>query len=328
VSLNSGNNELFQESPALSIIEKHLCRDSLNQPNLISRSNPLTKTCRSFFYSRKWIIPKEKTRGIAQLLGLKSRTPFDQSFSHLIGKYVFADNNQGILPLFVRLMQNNYQGGIDSFEFRREGDSLILISCEGEKEYRYKIGIYGYEFTNIDYNGEKYTVGAIASSESQDSYRIELIYPELANTRRLELSLSDNYRLTVKMYEIPDSKIADSFISSLPALTPKMNFAIGMLESNLGKNFIERRIAELFSPTLIAISEKSENFSEQLASENQKVAERLASMGMVKMLINNFIGAQSEDEIPKKQASLGGIFSSVLGSLFSRKRADFENKDS
>jgi hypothetical protein len=328
VAINAGNNELFQESPALKIIREHL---SSYQGDLtpISARHPILLRKNQIYQltARAWILPKEKKRGIAEFFGIKTRTPYDTSFNPLISKFLFADNSQGILPLFVRVMQNNYQGGIESIEFKRSGDRLTLISTEGGKEYTYPVGIYGYEFSNIDYCGEKYIVGAMAAAEKgadgKTRFKIEFIYPELPNTRRITLEVKPNGTLVFDMTEIPDSKITESFIASLPAMNPKINLMLDLLESNLGKNFIERRVAELFSPTLTAVSEYAENAAELLAIENRKIEEKLSSMSMVRLMISRFTGAESELDEGKKSPSLGGmIISSLLGKLFSRGTED------
>ncbi len=323
VAINAGNNELFQESPALRIIREHLSDTegltpiTARHPTLLRKNQiyPLT--------ARAWILPKEKKRGIAEFFGLKTRTPFDISFNPLISKFTLADNAQGILPLFVRVMQNNYQGGIESLQFRRSNDKLILISTEGGKEYTYAVGIYGYEFSNIDYCGEKYIVGAMAAAErgadGKTRFKIEFIYPELPNTRKMTLEVKSNGILIIDLTEIPDSKITESFISSLPAMNPKINLMLDLLESNLGKNFIERRVAELFSPSLTAVSQYAENGAELLAVENRKIEEKLSSMSIVRMMISRFTGAESELDEGKKSPSIGGmIISSLLGKLFSK----------
>ena len=281
----------------------------------------LSEKIRSFYSSRRIVTPKAKKRGIPQLLGLKPRTPFDAAFAPLTASpFVFADNNQGILPLLVRVMQNNYQGGIKKFEFTRRGDELFLTSHEGEKKYEYKVGIYGYEFTSLDYCGEKYTVGALARCVGKDSsvYEIEFIFPELPNSRLMRLSLLDSGLLKVEMTENPDSEIAASFIDSLPAMSPKISFALSMLESSLGKNFIKNRLEEVFSPTLHAVAENAPDFDILLSEEERKIKEKLASYGMVRMLISRFTGVKSEEDENKKPPSLGGLFlSSILGKFFS-----------
>ena len=330
VAINSGNNELFQESPALKILRKHLSGD-LEKPtdNHLDRLT-LKNKINSFYDSRQSLTPKEKQKGLAQLFGLKTKTPFDTDLCPLLDqRFIFADNNQGILPAFVRGMQNNYQGGIESLEFVREGDDLSLIVREGDAYYRYRIGVYGYEFTDINYCGELYKVGALMRFESGSPegmiYKILLIYPELPNIRTLTLIISKDGKLTVQMSEKPDEKITESFIASLPAMNPKIGFALNILESNLGKNFIEKRIAELFSPTLVAVSDTAENFEELLDGENQKINEKFASMSIVRMMISKFTGITSAEDENKKAPSLGGmLISSLFGGLFSRGNKDGE----
>ena len=326
VAINAGNNELFHESPALAILRKHLSCDLRYAKGRKGSHLLLHKKTESFYSSRIKVTPKQKKRGIAEFFGLKSKTPFDPSFSLLLDtRFVFAENSQGILPLFVRAMQNNYQGGIDSFEFSREGESLLLNVTEGGVNYIYRIGIYDYEFTELDYCGEKYTVGVLAAPDFDMpngwAYHMEFIFPELPNSRMINLFLCPNGFMKVEMTETPDSNIAESFIDSIPAMSPKINFAMNMLESNLGRNFIEKRVSELFSSTLSAISEKGTSFEALIANENAKVKEKMASMGMVRMLISTLTGSGEPEN--QKPASLGGLLiSSFLGKIFSKNQPE------
>ena len=322
VSINSANNELFQESPALRILRSHLTADLSEYPSARGDARILQSKIDAFYSSRAAITPKAEKRGIPQLLGLRSRTPFDAAFLPLTeAPFVFAENNHGILPLLVRVMQNNYQGGISKFEFTKRGDELFFTSHEGDKKYEYKVGFYGYEFTDIDYCGEKYTVGAIARSvgtKENPTYEFEFIFPELPNSRFMRLSLFKNDTLKVEMAENPDSNIAASFIESIPAMNPKITFALNMLESSLGKNFIQRRVAEVFAPTIFAVSEDSYDFEAQLENENRKVSDKLSSFSMVRMLLSKFTGVDAAESEEKKPPSLGGMFlSSILGKFFS-----------
>ena len=332
VAINAGNNELFQESPALSILRRYLTADFKYAKARRSASVLLHKRAESFYLSRVRVTPKPKKHGIAELFGLRPKTPFDNAFALLLDKkFVFAENNHGILPLFVRAMQNNYQGGIESLEFTREGESLIMTVTEGGISYVYNVGIYDYAITDMDYSGEKYKVGILAAPDFDMpdgwAYHMEIIFPELPNSRMLNLFLSPDGILKMEMSENPDSNIAESFIDSLPAMNPKINFAMNMLESNLGRNFIEKRVSELFNPSLVAISDKADNFETLLANENYKVKEKVASMGIVRMLISRFTGAPVEEEEDKKGPSIGGMFlSSILGKFFSKSTPDKEEE--
>ena len=106
-------------------------------------------------------------------------------------------------------------------------------------------------------------------------------------------------------------------------MNPKINFLLDMLETNLGKNFIERRISELFSPTLMAVATDADDFETLLADENYKIREKMSSMSMVRMLISKVTGVQNEEDEGEKMPSLGGMFiSSLLGKLFNKNKGN------
>jgi hypothetical protein len=275
-------------------------------------------------------LPRARKRGIAELFGLRKSEPFDHGFDPLLKKFTVAENNVGILPLFIRAMQNNFQGGIESLEFRRVKDSLFMISTEGGKEYAYRLGIYGYETSALDYSAESYIVRALASVDTSETgeriWRIEILYPEMPNSRRMELSLNENASLlTVRMSENPNESIADSFISSLYAMGAKTSFFIDMLESRLGKNFIERRIAELFSPTLTAVAKDCDGSAALLAEENRKVSERIASLSLVRGLVSKLICDEAEPT-DEKLPSLGGMIFSTLIDRIKNRNGGGEDK--
>ena len=320
VSINSGNNELFQQSPALNIITEALGADiHIDELRIRADIARLREKEKNFFTSREWIIPKKRLHGILYLLGIKNSRPFDSSFNRLLGDYIFAKNNQGILPLFVRVMQNNYSGGIERFSFKREGDALFLYVTEGKNEYSIRLGIYGYEESIIDLNGEKYILNSAIESTEEESvitYKVEIVFPELPNTRRFTLTLSDEGRLDVKMSELPDNAIADAFLSSAELINPQSNIAMELINRNLGTNFISEKIRELFYPELVAADEKSEYATEILREENMITERKINSSALIRSLVYRFVGIEEEGE-EKKQKSFGGmLLSSLFGRLF------------
>ena len=94
----------------------------------------------------------------------------------------------------------------------REGDRLLLISTEGGREYCFAFGFYGYAESIIEPGAERYIALGIADSREDEFgnilYRLELLFPELPNTRRITLSLGADFVMSVKMTEIPDERIA------------------------------------------------------------------------------------------------------------------------
>lgn len=317
--LNSGNNELFQQSPALEIIKEYLGGElEENAPKIRANISALRAKEKSFFESRQWISPKPHLRGLAYFFGLKPSAPFDSAFKAILGEYTFAKNNQGLLPVFIRAMQNNYQGGLESFRFERYDELLRLTVTEGGESYSIDFGFYEYVSGTITPAGEKYAVSAMASvtenSLGEIEYNLELIFPEMPNTRRIVITLSEQLFISVSMSEIPDENVVERFIEEMPSMNSKSKFIFDLLEKNLGKNFIKTKLHELFAPQLIAVRTDAPEYADILAEENEKIERKIESSRLVRSLISGFIGTEEEKEKPK---SLGGtIFSSILGMLF------------
>jgi hypothetical protein len=302
VALNSGNNELFSKGSALSIIKRTLseeplikrCRASLRDKKLLSERE------RTFFTSRRWITPKKPLSGLRYLLGFGEKRPFDSTFTPLLGTYTMPTNNQGIFPAFVRIMQNNYQGGIKSISIERVGEHVRLTSDEARETVAIDFGIYEPILNTIDLSGEKYYVSALASAHEDDRgelvYKFELNMPELPNTRRITMTLSPLGRLRIGMREIPDERITSAFVSAIPTLSGKASLLVTLLERNLGKNFIESKIGELFSPSFTAISTLAPDHDAAIMDEDAIVREKISSSMLVRSLISSFLGNEEKRE--------------------------------
>lgn len=329
VSLNSGNEELFQRSPTLEIIRNCLMGDLKSEEPVYpaSQLSALKEKERNFFISRQWLTPRVKKHGLPYALGLLSSSPFEERFLPLIGRYVFPKNGHGILPFFVRLMQNNYQGGITSFTFKRNRELLRLVSTEGSEDYTIDFGFYSYKENVLFVDGEKYIALGLADTAEDEGgniiYRLEVIFPELPNTRRILLSREEGLTLKIKMTEIPDAKIADSFIASIPAMNPRIRIALDLLEKNLGKNFIKTKLGELFSPEMLAIRTDSPIYEKKLKEENDRLEKKIASSRLIRSLITRFValtdekcnlGGVCEKEKPLEKS---GMLKTIISRLFS-----------
>ena len=273
--INSENNELFQKSPALEILQKHLSEIQANDElDCGARFAALKHKERSFFVERMWAKPKPALKGLSYRLGLRSRSPFDTEWSRILGKYTLAKNNHGILPFFIRAMQNNYSMGIEELVLEREGEHLVLCTVEGGATYSIKVGFYDYESSIVDFQGEKYIVRAICEHTLDDDgkplYKINIIFPEMPNSRRIALSFGSEGQLIIKLSEIPNEKIAEPFVEGLYTTNPKLSFAIGLLERRLGDKFIARRLQSLFSPTITGARDGAKNFDSIIDEENEK----------------------------------------------------------
>lgn len=286
----SGNNELFQQSPALDIVRRRLKEDT-TVGFTRSDEKALRMAERDFFKNRMPVTPLRERRPFLPFLPFGERRPFDERLLPFCGTYRFPDNNQGILPLFVRAVQNNYSGGIHSLTLRRFGNGLLMTVEEGDGTRTYRVGLYGYESQSMDFAGEKYlvrTLGGIREEGGKRHFVICMLFPELPNTRLFDLSFSQDGNLRFSMTEIPDQKIAESYVDTLPAAMPKFALLSEILKRRLGDNFIQKKLFDIFHPVLMGVDTGRRDFSAALAKEEEKVRAERAKYALLSSLISRF----------------------------------------
>ena len=316
LAINSGNNELFSKSTTLSVI-RSILSENVTRGNTLAEKRALRKATAEFFENRRWISTHSAAWGIFSLLR-PSHGAEISPFLSLRGEYVFPKNNHSILPSFVRVMQNNYTGGIRSFRIDVRGGSVYLISDEAAASINIRFGIYSHVRGEIEVLGEKYTVMAICKAENTPKggviYKFELLFPELPNSRRIVLERTALSRLAVKMYEMPDERIADAFVDAIPTLSGRVGMLYRVLEQNFGKNFIEGKLKELFSPEFYAVSRDADDYEAALAEENEKIDKTIASSRLVRSVIFNFLG--NEEKMREIGGGALGKLAGIIGKFF------------
>ncbi len=313
VVMQSGNNELFQDSPMLEIIRRHLGGE-IEDPISFKDTPILAKKAKDFFEVRRWVHPLDKQHGIFYFLGLKNKTPYDESWDGILGTYKFPENNSGILPLFVRAMQNNLETSIDEMSLYRDGDSVFLAVKERDEVHRLEIGLYEYKETLLDFRGEKYIVKAIgeASHDTDGSltYRIELLYPELPNTLMLKLKKTLKDRIAVSMKETPNDGIVDSMAFRLADSHSTVALLTNALDNKFGREVIRDRISKTFAPTFVAADKSAPGYEIVVADEEAISREESALGRMIKSVVQKYI-KYDEDGDGKPDFNIKNIFTDI-----------------
>lgn len=296
VVLTSGNNELFQRSPALDIIRKYLGH-KINDPLVKADSRVLRAREERFFESRRWAHPCEEKHGFSYFFGLKNPRPFPDVWSDILGRYALTGNNIGVLPLFVRAMQNNLDSRLTELRLERREASLFLNFCESGEEYSLEVGLYGYKESVLDFRGEKYTVRAIGDAVfgtgGIPEYRIELVFPELPNTRTIKLTRVGDGKIKIELSEVPNNRIVDALLDRIPEASAALGFVIEMLERRFGKGFINARVEKTFSPTLIGADMSCENYLEIVKSEGERLSQESRIVKLLRAFVDKFIREDS-----------------------------------
>ena len=328
--LNSGNNELFQKSPAMAIIERYLGQDlsdDLSDSCFAGDLVDLRRAEESFFVNRHWIRPLEAPHGIGYRLGLREKEAYPEVWNELVGRYQFRKNNYGILPLFIRGMQNNLKNSIDGVSFDKDGEELYFVFSEGGSSYRMAIGFYDFKETVLEYHGEKYLVNVMGEAmEDEDRemlFKLEILLPEMPNTRKLKFSIPEYGQLLMRMSEMPNNKIADLFFDDMPVTNPRLAFVFGLVEKKLGKNYVRRKLEEVFSPSLLGAKVGSENYQKTMNEEREK----LKSVEKTAKLINTVIEKFLHDEEDMDEEEKEGGFRLFIKDIMNRVREKIPQKE-
>ncbi len=317
--IQSGNNELFQDSPALMIIRKYLrgeIKDELHRYDI----RALHEKERGFFDSRMWVRPLSASRRrFLHFLRLREKHEFDKRWQDIFGTYVFIHNNIGMLPLFVRGMQNNLHSSLESITIFREEESLYLSFVESGVEYKLEIGLYGYADSELDFRGERYLAKVMGEARHSPTgtaeFRIELIFPELPNTRMMRLTIPGENKIRLEMLELPNSRVVDELVGRMPSQSPLIGFAFGLIERGFGEDFISKRTEEAFAPVLIGADMEFEGYQSILDGENI-TAEKRARIGrLLHLFVDRFFGDEDDeedDEIREKKKKSRKLFLSEV----------------
>ncbi len=333
VSLNAGNNELFQESPAMAIIRKHLDTELIPRGTFgIFDYRLLKRYQRDFFLERGFVrLPKQSSVSF-DILG--KRVPPIRDWERICGSWIFANNNLSIMPLFVRVMQNNFLGGIEKISFKTENSELYFTFTEGNKDYTLKIGLGKIESTVLDINGEKYLISAIGAKDTDQTgcevYKISFIFPELPNTRMLKISLVENDVMRFEFSELPNQKIAEKYIDTFESAEGITRIVFAALNRYLGEGFIERTLKETFNPTLSAVNADSpytDIFLEGARRRQEDMAERMRLISSVIERVTH--QAEEVEDTEKAEQSTedkGGFIKSLINRIRKKGavRADAE----
>lgn len=321
-----GNSEMFQQSPALTLLRTHLSELPPRERSTLAERRRLRERCEHFFSERAEAHALTPRSPFRAWLGHIPREPFDPAWEPMLTTYRFAKNCGALLPLFPRLMQNNYEeDGIRSLTLVREGEALCMHLTVGQSEYRVPLGLYRYAACTVTVGGEPYLVRtlaeAVVDADGHRLYKIECIFPELPNARMLYLYPSDDGRLRMDLRESPDHKLLESFRQSFLTAGEKGSRLMALLDRAAGEDFLEERAAAVFGLSLRGVRADRTDAEDVLCSLDREREERIGRHRLLLGLIRRFVGEEEAATAPRT-----GFLSGLLSSL-GRSRVGAEAPD-
>ena len=264
VVLNAGNSEFFQQSTMLRIVEKYLgagfTRETVAGDD---RRNQflLWEYERHFFETRRWVLPLPRLHWYHRLLNRlagRSAHPLPKPCALLAGRrFRFPANNAGILPVYIRMMQNNHTAGMHGVSFEREGDRFFMLFDEGGSEvYRIEAAFYGYAYSTLTIRGEKYRVASAAQfavdEDGRRLLKLEISFLEISHTRRVKFYFDgEDGEYRMRMREVPGKEVVDGLVRSLPVSAPRTRGIVNFVYGRINLDYILLKAYDKFEPLLV-----------------------------------------------------------------------------
>ena len=209
----------------------------------------------------------------------------------------------------IRTMQNNLRSSIETVEFTREGETVFFSYTEDGETYKLEIGFSDFKESVLDVRGERYIVRVMGEAmEDEDRnmlYKLELLFPELPNTRMIKLSFTEEDKLLMRMSEMPNENIAGVFMKELNGTNPKMTAYMDMIERRVGKNATNKRVTDTFAPRLVGARIGSEHYNRIMDEERERMKLSERTSRIVDTIVDKLL--RDEDEGDNARGFLGEI---------------------
>ena len=121
-------------------------------------------------------------------------------------EYELEDKSQGVFPLLLQLLHNNFTDGMSEVGFVYENHTLYVKLKEGDEIHRLKVGFHKPAYSTINLKGEPYNVAVkgeyTENEEHENVLKLELSFTEEVARRIIKIHFTDD-EILFEMDEIP-----------------------------------------------------------------------------------------------------------------------------
>lgn len=246
-----GSESLYRDSPMNALIEKYFDDDfvPMETGSNTKAAERLRSTLRHLRYDNA-----SSCRNRYAIGGTISRTPdyeMERQALRLDGRsYSLPAHTVGVLPLFIQCVHNNYSQGLSQIRFYREGDSMVLLTVEGEDVNKIPLGFSETKYCEIRENGEVFLAAAdacmIRNEDDVPVLKIVLSFIETANVRIIKLFFEHN-RVRAHFLETPGIEMMLDGINNAVAGFGSERITDGA-KSVIDSEYVENRLKRAFEP--------------------------------------------------------------------------------
>ena len=263
VAVNAGNVEFFQKSSMLAIIEQTLGCGYRRPYDILPPDKRALRALRlreeHFYETRTWVKLLKEPGAFTRLMRRLRREvphPLPAACAALSGKrFPLLENNSGILPLFVRLQQNNHTKGLRAIRPEKMGERFFVTFDEGEGAlYRIEFGFYDYRPSLLEIGGERYRLCCAARFTVDEDGRallmLHVVFPELAHERRFKLYYEED-PATLTLREVPGKELLAGLLR-MSMGEGRSRGLMGFIQSRLNMEYFLMKAYEKFEPVLLS----------------------------------------------------------------------------
>ena len=121
-------------------------------------------------------------------------------------EYELEDKSQGVFPLLLQLLHNNFTDGMSEVGFVYENHTLYVKLKEGDEIHRLKVGFHKPAYSTINLKGEPYNVAVkgeyTENEEHENVLKLELSFTEETARRIIKIHFTDD-EILFEMDETP-----------------------------------------------------------------------------------------------------------------------------
>lgn len=265
ISIISSNSDMFVNSKLMDIVDRYFA-DAAFYPNEKMEKNlkeykKLQNYIAGLHFQKEFQgakMPIEKANGWNHFLPRKRNRLGDivsdlpENIDNIsFSTYCADENDIGIMPLFVQVLQNNYTKGIARFQFKKVNGVLKLFLEEQDQKWKIPIGFKQPKYSVLNYHEEYYKIavwGILKMNEDNiPVLKLQVSFLETTNCRNMSFYFYKDHIL-LKVKEIPDpNKVIDKVIPFLSFPLPSSS--IGAIKNT---DLVQGKITHMMEPEVNA----------------------------------------------------------------------------
>lgn len=265
ISIISSNSDMFVNSKLMDIVDRYFADAAFAPDERMKKNLKEYKKLQNYIAGlhfqkefQEMKMPIKKPTGWTPFVPRK-RNRLGDMLSDLpehidnisFSVYRAEENDIGIMPMFMQVLQNNYAKGITKFQFKKASGTLTLFWEEADQKCSIPIGFKQPKYSMLHFCEECHRIAAWGSLKRNEDdipvLKLQVSFLETTNCRNMSFYFYKDHVL-LKVKEIPDpNKVIDKVIPFLAFPLP--SGSIGAIKNT---DLVQGKITHMMEPEVNA----------------------------------------------------------------------------